>query len=123
MFNTKEVYSNSGTSLNVVASGQTGDIDVSLFERLTLDIVVPALTGGTTPTVTFFLERKDLFGNYTAIYSPAAVPAAGGSISQDMGPGLQTTRMPGTKLRLRWVTAGAPTAATAQVTMLGDVDG
>lgn len=109
-------------AVNVAAAGNTADFDTKYFERVAVDIQLATLTGGTAPAVTFIVERKDANGNYITLFSFTALTAVGFT-SQDIGPGLQTNKMVGSAIRLRWTVTGAPATATANLSILGDADG
>lgn len=105
------------------ASGNTPDIDVQEFINLAVEIRLATLTGGTTPGITFSVQRKDANGNYVILFSFTAVTAVGVVAGQkDIGPGLEINKIPGKVIRISWVTTGAPTTATADISVQGDSD-
>lgn len=107
--------------LNVGASGNTPDIDCKLFERIAVDLRMATITG-TTPSVTFTVQRKDSNGNYQTLFSFTAITAVG-SATKDIGPGCEVAKIPGNIIRISWVTTGTGVAATCDVSILGDADG
>jgi len=104
------------------ASGSTDDMDVSLCRRIALDINITAQSG-TSPTVQFFLERKDAIGLYSILYQSAVMSSASAQISISIGPGCTTKESLGFAVRLRWTIggSGSPTK-TFSVSIIGPVD-
>ena len=78
---------------------------------LDLDISVTALTGGTTPTVTFKVSRVGADGVLYQVWQPTALSAAG-VFSQTIGPGGQTNADLGATFQIDMVVTGAPTSIT-----------
>lgn len=94
-----------------------------------LDITVASFQGGTTPSITFFLERQGADGAWYQILTTSAVSSAL-VISVDISPGLNGTYSapPGSAVqhavfthsaRLRWTIAGAPTSVTFSASFIG----
>ena len=117
-----QVQFKSPTPLSVAANGNSGDIEVSAVKRLFLGVNLATLTGGAAPTVQFFVENKDEFGNYYPLFTGVALSAVGLQ-SASIGPGLSTNAMIARYVRVRWVVTGAPATATAQISLYGDIDG
>lgn len=120
MYGTRSIVALAAQS--VAASGNTADIKVDSFDRIAVDINLKTLVGGVSPSVTFSIQRKDSLGNYTTIHSGTALTAVG-LYSRDIGPGLETTKLPGQVIRIAWIVSGAPTSATADIVVIGDNDG
>ena len=89
-----------------------------LLQSIDLDISVTALTGGTSPTVTFKVSRVEPDGVLYAVYNPAAISAAG-VFSQSIGPGEQTNADLGSLFQLDMVVTGAPTSITFSGNIVG----
>jgi hypothetical protein len=99
------------------------------FRELTLDINVTAFTGGTTPSITFFLERQGNDGVWYRVWQSAAqsgaaklpvtigpgtpTVAAGANVSQGVTAGLTSTA------RFGWSTTGTPTSVTFSASIVG----
>ncbi len=83
---------------------------------LNLDISVTALTGGTTPSVTFKISRVEPDGVLYQLYSPTALSAAG-VFAQSIGVGGQTAADPGDVIQIDMVVTGAPTSITFSLTL------
>ena len=83
---------------------------------LDLDVSVTALTGGTSPTVTFKVSRVEPDGVVYSVYSPTALSAAG-VFSQSIGPGEQTAVDLGDQMQIDMVVTGAPTSITFSLTL------
>lgn len=110
----------SANGQNVAANGQTADIDVSGVHELAVGVVLATLTGGAAPTVTFVLERKNpVDGGYDVLWTSAALNAAAARAATSVGPGCAQAHSVGQLVRLRWTTTGAPTGATAHLSVLG----
>ena len=93
----------SGPIATDTAFGQVQLVDI--------DITVTAITGGTSPTVTFKVSRLDAFSNLDQVWQPTAISAAG-SFSQSIGPGEQTSADLGDQFQIDMVLTGAPTSVT-----------
>jgi hypothetical protein len=76
-----------------------------------VDINVTALTGGTSPTVTFKMSRFGADGILYQIWLPTALSVAG-VFSQSIGIGAQTNADPGDAIQIDMVVTGAPTSIT-----------
>ena len=81
------------------------------LQLINLDITVTALTGGTSPTVTFKVSRLGADGLLYAVYTPTALSAPG-VFSQSIGYGCQTNIDLGDTFQLDMVLTGAPTSIT-----------
>lgn len=99
------------------------------FNSLSLDINLTAFTGGTAPTITFFVERQGNDAVWYRVWQSAAqnaaaklpvtigpqVPtvAAGANVSQGVTAGLTATA------RFGWSTTGTPTSVTFSASIVG----
>lgn len=96
------------TAQSAVGSGNSGDIDVSEFREISIDITTTA-QAGTNPTIQFFWERKGADGVYYKVWQTASLTAASNTISTSVGPGLAYNQSLGDKGRLEWVVGGTNT--------------
>lgn len=96
---------------------------------LAFDVTVTSFTGGTAPTIQFFIDRLGIAdGLWYNIVSSQAFSAAGTN-SWDIGPGFPSTSPPNgathavltTQGRFRWVFGGTanPTAVTFSASVIG----
>lgn len=94
-----------------------------------LDINVASFQGGTSPSITFFLERQGADTLWYQILTTSAVSSAL-TISVDISPALNGSYSapPGSAVqhavfthsaRLRWTIAGAPTSVTFSASFIG----
>lgn len=106
-------------------------VATNALTNLALDITLTSFTGGTTPTITFILERQGADGVWYQICTTGALNAAQ-TVSVDLSPSSAgTTAAPLTStsqhavltnsLRLRWTLGGgvAPTAVTFSASVVG----
>lgn len=94
---------------------------------LAVDVNVTAFTGGTGPTVTFFVERLAADGAWYRVWTSPAISAVG-PFSGNIGPGQSGTAtatqswvaavLTGTA-RFGWVFANAPTSVTFSASVIG----
>lgn len=113
--------------LNLASASQalpyTGaDLPVSSLKELAIGINLTAMTGGTAPTVTFFITSKGLDGIYYTIYTGGANPGAASlPLSLGMGANSPGGVAFGSVIRLNAVGGGtiAPTAATFSASIIG----
>ena len=99
------------------ASGSTADLAVGRLAALGVDVNVTAVSGS-SPSISFVLERKGSDGIYYPLASPAALTAAG-QISLSVGRGLTTAAALGTAVRLRWVITGTTPSFTFSASIVG----
>jgi hypothetical protein len=104
----------------------SGSFDFDTDEQVVWCMIINFLgfTGGTAPTVTFVLNAIDEFGTlYPITLTPAlaALSAAGQQIFH-VGPGMPN-QIAFKRYRMSWVTTGAPTTATAQISAYGKTFG
>lgn len=110
-----------------VDGGNAGDIDIRAFTGVTFIAKLTALTGGTTPTVTFVLDYKLFDGSYVQVAAGAALsvisstPNTGISVVS-LGPGLSAPAVSGVIVRPRWVVTGGPATAVADLHLMGEID-
>lgn len=97
-----------------------------------LDITLTAFTGGSAPTIQYYLERQGADGAWYQLLTTGALNSAPQTISIDISPGLSNqVQAPLTSTsqhavfshtaRLRWVLAGsvAPTSVTFSASLIG----
>lgn len=101
-------------------SGDSGDLDVSLIKSIALDINITAV-GGSSPTLTFFVDRKGADGLYYQIWSSGSLTSAQ-QVSRSIGPGCTVNQSLGTLARVRWVITGSSPSWTFSVSILGTLD-
>lgn len=96
---------------------------------LAFDLNVASFQGGTTPTITFFLDRQDANGGWFQVWTSGALNAAT-NWGIDLGPGFATFSAPSNltqhvvltdSMRLRWVFGGGanPTTVTFSASVIG----
>ncbi len=96
---------------------------------LALDLNVVSFQGGTTPTITFFLERQTANGDWSQIWTSGALNAAT-NWGVDIGPGFGTFSAPSNlaqhavltnSARIRWAFGGGanPTTVTFSLSVVG----
>jgi hypothetical protein len=88
------------------------------IQSINVDINVTALTGGTTPTVTFKVSRVGADGVLYQVWQPTALSAAG-VLSQSIGPGEQSNEDLGALFQIDMVVTGAPTSITFSMSVEG----
>ncbi len=106
--------------------------DTSDISYAAWDLTLTSFTGGTSPTVTFFLERLGLDGNWYQIGTTSAMNSAPTTVSVDISPALNSTMQAPLlstaqhnvftfQARLRWTFGGtvAPTAVTFSSSIVG----
>ena len=100
------------------ASGGSGSITVPLaVEMLAVDANVTAASG-TSPTLTFYLERQGSDGVWYQVWASSAITAAG-TASTSVGPGCTVGAVLTGMVRLRWVIAGTTPSFTFSASMVG----
>lgn len=89
---------------------------------LAVDITLTSFTGGTTPTVTFFVDRLGSDGVWYRAWTSAALSSAGATSVQigpfPSGTGIFTAVLTGTA-RFGWTSTGTPTAITFSASVIG----
>lgn len=102
------------------AAGNSGTLNTTNVNRIAVDVNLTALTGGTAPTVTFFLDRQGLDGTWYQVWSSGA-KSAPAAVSTSVGDGCTVSEVIGAAVRLRWTFGGTvnPTSVTFSVSILG----
>lgn len=128
-------YGGSGATAYSLASAaqaatNTGtQFNTAPFSAIALDINLTAFTGGTTPTVTYFVERQGLDGIWYRVWQSASqnaaaklsvtigastpTVAAGANVAQGVTAGLTSTA------RFGWSSTGTPTSITFSASVVG----
>lgn len=119
------------TGAAVTASGDSGSFDTSHITSAAFDLTVSAITGGTSPTVTFLVERLGADGAWYQILSTSGItgalvvsvdisPALTGSYSAPPGSAQQHAVFSQTG-RVRWVFGGSvpPTSVSFSASFIG----
>lgn len=111
----------------VLTGSQTGSgnavFDTTGWTYAAWDMTLTSFTGGTTPTINFFLERQGADTNWYQIATTSALNSAPQTISVDISPGLNgSVSGPLTSTvqhnvftntaRLRWVFGGGANATS-----------
>lgn len=101
--------------------------DTSEQDNLALDMNVVSFAGGTSPSITFFLDRQTANGDWSQVWSSGSVGVAT-NWGIDIGPGFSTFGAPNQltqhavftqSARLRWTIGGAPTSVTFSMSIVG----
>ena len=96
------------------ASGASDSFDTSRIGRAALDVNVKTITGGTTPSIQFFVDRQGGDGIWYPAANTAALTAIGPvsiEISDSAADAADAQHMVfGNLARVRWVFAGAVVA-------------
>lgn len=116
---------NNGTA----TSFTSGDIGVGQITIVDIDIIFTSFTGGTTPTITYNISRKDQFGNYNIIWTSGAKSAAfsnfvtigvGAGQGSSAAANVQSVGVDlGDNLQVSYTTTGAPTSVTQSISIKG----
>jgi len=89
---------------------------------LAVDITVTSFTGGTAPTVTYFVDRLGADGVWYRVWTSAALNTAGATSVQigpfPSGATIFTAVLTGTA-RFGWSSTGTPTAITFSASVIG----
>ncbi|MEV5944439.1 hypothetical protein [Streptomyces sp. NPDC051994] len=106
-----QAVSNTGVSFSTAA-----------VSGLAVDVTLTSFTGGTSPTVTFFVDRLGSDGVWYRLWTSAALNGAGVT-SVQIGPfpaatGIVTAVLTGTA-RFGWTSTGTPTAITFSASVVG----
>lgn len=107
----------------VQATSNTGtSFATSTVSGLAVDITLTSFTGGTSPSVTFFIDRQGADTVWYRIWTSSALTTAGATSVQigpwPSGTGIVTAILTGTA-RFGWTTAGTPTAVTFSASVIG----
>lgn len=89
---------------------------------LAVDVTLTSFTGGSSPAVTFFVDRLGSDGVWYRVWTSAALSSAGVT-SVQIGPfpaatGIVTAVLTGTA-RFGWTSTGTPTAITFSASVIG----
>lgn len=117
-FAIQNVYS--GASSAHTASSDAGDLDVSKCRRIAVDINITAVSGS-SPTIQFFVDRKDANGIYYNLWS-SSVTNATGQISTTIGAFATINQALGAIARLRWTITGSTPSFTFSASVTGILD-
>jgi len=92
------------------SNGNSGDIDVSNYTEIAVDVNVSAKQG-TSPTLQILIYRKDAFGNYFQLWDSTAtsVNSPPVQIFKSIGPGCTVTEELGSTIRMNWNIGGSAT--------------
>lgn len=90
------------------ATQNSGDITVSSYTELGIDITTTAQSG-TNPTIQYFYERKGADNLYYPLWQSAVLSAASNTLSTSVGAGMAYNQSLGLTGRLRWVVGGTAT--------------
>lgn len=106
-----QAVSNTGVSFSTAA-----------VSGLAVDVTLTGFTGGSSPAVTFFVDRLGSDGVWYRVWTSAALTGAGVT-SVQIGPfpaatGIITAVLTGTA-RFGWSTTGTPTAVTFSASVIG----
>lgn len=116
-----EIVRTSRTVLTLASAARatytSGPLSVDDLSELAIDFNVTALTGGTTPTVTFKISRVGADGVLYQLEQATALSVAG-VISYNVGAGLDNKSF-GTQVQVDMVVTGAPTSITFSGSMIG----
>lgn len=106
-----QATANAGTSFSTTA-----------VASLAVDATLTSFTGGTSPALTFFVDRLGADSVWYRLWTSAALTSAG-PVSVQLGPfpsgtGIVTAVLTGTA-RFGWSTTGTPTAVTFSASVIG----
>lgn len=97
-------------------SGDSGAFDTSRIGKACLDLNVKTITGGTTPDITFFVDRLGGDDKWYPVAQTAALTATGQvsiEISDSLADGTDAQHMVfADQARVRWVFGGAVAATS-----------
>lgn len=102
------------SGLDITTAGDTGNLAVSGFTELAIDITVTNFSG---TSVTFALKRVDAFGNLITLKSWTAL-TGNGTVSDSVGVGAPTSVSFGDLIRIAW-TSSSVSAGVAAVSVKG----
>ncbi len=116
-------------SASYVAANSPVVFDTNQVTRGAFDVTVTSFTGGTSPTIQFFIDRLGIADGLWYPVLTGVSFSAPGIQSWDIGPGFPATSPPNgsshavftTQGRMRWVFAGTapPTAVTFSASLIG----
>lgn len=120
-----------------LTSGSYGPAESHTFStaqvaNFAIDMTITSLTGGTTPSITLFVERQGADGNWYPVISSSGVTFSSGFpqvISIDIGEWSLSASGPFNSAaqhnaptytgRIRWTTTGSPTAVVLSASVVG----
>jgi len=109
----KTLYAASAVDVKTTL-GTTPTFDVSESKGLLFLFELTALSGGTTPSVAVKYQEQDVAGNWfditSIIFTPITAP----------GKAVQFNSYAGLKGRIQWIIVGAPTTATANISIYAE---
>lgn len=111
---------------------ETHTFVTSQVANFAVDMTITSLTGGTSPTITLFIERQGADGNWYPVISATGVTFSSGfpqTVSIDIGQWSLTASGPFNSAaqhnaatntaRIRWTTTGSPTAVVLSASVIG----
>ena len=101
----------------VTTSGSTNPLQINAFGALAVDVAVTALSG-TSPGISYFLERQGADGAWYSVWAPTAITAVG-TASTSVGPGCSTPEVLTNTVRLRWEVSGTSPSFTFSISIWG----
>jgi hypothetical protein len=102
-----QATANTGVSFST--AGMTG---------LAVDVTLTSFTGGSSPSVTFFVDRFGSDGVWYRVWTSSGLTGAGAT-SASIGPSMGTAAVLTGTARFGWSTAGSPTAVTFSASVIG----
>ncbi len=84
---------------------------VGPYDEMSVDFNVTVITG-TSPTLTFFVDRKGSDNIYYQIWASTQITTVTGTTSISIGPGCTKPESLGATARVRWVIAGTSPSYT-----------
>jgi hypothetical protein len=101
------------------ATYSSGLLSTDLYDMISLDISVTAITGGLLPTVAFRLSRQGADGVLYPIFTTAAISVAGIIPPISIGPSSGVSQMFGDQIQLDMLLTGSPTSVTFSASIKG----
>jgi hypothetical protein len=102
------------------SSSNFGDLAVLTCRRIAVDVNISAVSG-TSPTIQFFIDRKDIFGNYYNIWQSSSFSATG-QASTTIGAFATINQALGATVKLRWTIGGTSPSFTFSASIVGIID-
>lgn len=115
MRNATTLYAKKGEILTV--NGNSGEIRCEGVDLLAVDILVSAASG-TSPTINFYVQRKDANGNWVTLYAFPTLSAAS-SENSNIGPGATTPKIVTGVMRVIWELGGVTPSFTTDISVIG----
>jgi hypothetical protein len=117
-FAVQNIYSSASAAHT--SSSDIGDVDVSKCRRIAVDINITAVSGS-TPTIQFFVDRKDVNGIYSNLWSSSVVSAVS-QVSTTIGAFGTIAQALGAIARLRWAIGGSTPSFAFSISIMGTLD-